>query len=298
MIAERISVCAGLVLLGMTPPALAWSILDEVTVLDPSLTAEVIWEMPSAKTYCESLPESLDRLDCALRVPEEFWIGVDAAGNRYGAIKTEQLDGSTFFEIHRRPRGTPLSEPVLRVTARVEPVFGQPTKLQVAGSWEVDAAQGDLLLSFRGQCLSAACAAESDVEEHLATLRVGGLPELFDIACSFVPSGALSCRVPAVPEGLPTGSSLDVYSGELASLPDLSQAEPLGCDVAPYALPGEYLTFVDPRPDPPPGTGRYYLVVTVAGAERRAGRQRVDGQFSGREANALPGCTLPGSTLG
>ncbi len=281
------ALCA--VLLASGGQALGWSLLDEVTVMDPGLTAEVVWEMPDAKTYCQGPPSNLDRLACEWRDPDQFWIGLDAEGNRYGMIKMEELDG-TFYDIYRRPAGTQLSEPILRITQRIEPVFGEVTKLQATSRWEVDVSNGTLLIGLSGQCLSSACVAESDTHEHLGLIRISGLPGLFAIASTFTPSGALSFRIPAIPEGLPSGDHYDVYAGDLADLPDLSRAQGIGCDVAAGQQTGDWIVFEDPLPPPGPGAGRYYLTAVVSGSETRAGRRCESGALSGRDASTLPGC--------
>lgn len=282
----------GAVLLCATAPAMGWSLLDEVTVLDPSVSVQMDFELPFAKNYCESLPENLDRLECEILQVEDFWFGVDAAGNRYGVISTADPNG-TYFDVLRRPPGSQLSEPVLRITKRTEFVFGEPTKIQVSGHWTVDPSGGEMTLTFRGQCLTAACAAQSDVGEHMGTMRVSGLPGLFEIAASYVPPSTVSFVVPAVPEGLPTGSRMDVYAGSLASLPDFSQAQAVQCDVASGLPPGAVLSIGDSLGDPPPGEGRYYVAAVVSGGDRRIGRRTESGQLTARDPAGLPAC--PGS---
>ena len=87
----------------------------------------------------------------------------------------------------------------------------------------------------------------------------------------------------------PRADTFDVLSGDLATLPDLTQAARIKCDVpggrAPIA--GERLSVVDPQPAPTPGTGRYYLVAAQRGGEERIGRQRLAGELSGRPVMGL-----------
>ena len=108
-------------------PAAAWSLLDEVAIVDASLSAQMDFEMPVAKPYCESSPPNLDRMACEINPKEDFWFGVDAAGNHYGVVVVAQPSGE-FFDIMRRPPGTQSSVLVFRVTKRIEPIFGEVTK--------------------------------------------------------------------------------------------------------------------------------------------------------------------------
>jgi len=54
--------------------------------------------------------------------------------------------------------------------------------------------------------------------------------------------------------------------------------------------PGQLVTVNDTLPDPPVGDGRYYLVASKSGADRRLGRQYVNGAFSARQPAWLPVC--------
>ena len=268
-----------------------WSVLDEVTLIDPNLSAEIIWEIPDSKTYCQSSPQNLDRLACRIHQVDEFWIGVDAVGNRYGTINAIEPLGD-FFDIYRRPARTDFNHHIARITKRVEPFPAEVIKLSTASRWEVDVVNGAILIGLQGQCLDSGCLAEGDTDEHVALLRITGLPVLLDIANSYVPPSTLSFAVPLMPEGLPTGDFFDVFTGDVATLNgDLSQAQPLACDVAAGAMVGERVNLFDPLPDPAPGQARYYLTVVTSGAERRAGRQREAGVLRGRSVEGLPICT-------
>ncbi len=65
----------GAMLLASAGEVFGWSLLDEMTVIDPNLSAEVVWEIPDSKTYCQSAPQNLDRLACQVHQIDEFWIG-------------------------------------------------------------------------------------------------------------------------------------------------------------------------------------------------------------------------------
>jgi hypothetical protein len=272
-----------------TGNAFGWSLLDEVTVIDPNLTAELVWEIVDSKTYCESSPPNLDRLTCFPNVAEDFWIGVDAAGNRYGMISTTEPLGS-YFDVYRRPAGTQLNNHIVRITKNVQVVIAEPVKLFATGHWEVDVANGALLINLRGDCFTMDCANEGDTVEHVGMVRITGLPPLVEIIQSFEPPGAISFRVPQRPEGLPGADRFDVYAGDLTSAADLAQAQPLACDVAAGRSPGQTVQVVDPLPLPAPGEGRYYLTSVIYGSHQRAGRRSLAGDLVGRDASSLPIC--------
>ena len=133
----RPALIACLLILAVPVGSVAFSLKDEVTVIDPNLVAETVWEMTDTKTYCQSSPPNLDRLICRENVPDEFTIGVDALGNRYGVIVTIEPLG-TFFDIYRRPVGTSFNNHIIRITKRVEVVVGKPIKMFAVGNWEID----------------------------------------------------------------------------------------------------------------------------------------------------------------
>ena len=271
-------------------PAFGWSLVEEVSAVQSGLTIELVWELIDTKVYCGSSPPDLDRLSCeVIPDPAESWIGVDAAGNRYGTINGSNTAGE-YFDIYRRPAGTHLSQHIVRITRRLEPVFGEVTKLNATGRWELDTTNGTLLIGLTGTCFSAACTAEGDITDHLGLIKISGLPTLFDLQLSYQPEGSLLFNVPARPEGLPQGARLDVYHGDVGTLPDLSAAQPLACDAAPGFPPGGFAQVADTLGDPPQGGVRYYVTTATMGSERRAGRTTQAGVLSGRPAALLPPC--------
>ena len=271
-------------------PARAWSLRDEFSGIAPGLTVEVVWEIINSKFYCQGLPANLDRVSCTtIPDPGEFWFGVDAAGNTYGTINAADAAGE-YYDVHRRPAGTHLSQPLMRITKRKEPVIGQITKLQFAQGSMIDATSGTLLLAITGSCLSSACAAQGDTTDHLALLRVTGLPTLFDLALTYEPPSGIALKIPARAEALPTMDRVDLYYGPAAALGNLSTAQALACDIAPGALPGSTVTVADTLPNPPVGQARYYEAAVTSGPERRAGRRGANGVMSGRDISGLPMC--------
>jgi len=125
-------------------------------------------------------------------------------------------------------------------------------------------------------------------------VRVSGLPTLFEVVASYVPSPpSIVWRVPPMPEAFPGPvDSFDVLAGDLADLPDLSLAQAVACGVptghAPVA--GEEVSVLDTLPDPVSRTGRYYVVGARRDGEQRLGRQYVGGALSGRPVAGVAGC--------
>lgn len=284
------SAVAVLMLLLSAVPAAAWSLRDEVTNIGAGLTVDVVWEIINSKVYCQGLPTNLDRLSCTtLPDPGEIWFGVDAGGNTYGTINGADAAGE-YYDVHRRPAGTHLSQAILRITKRKEPVFGQVTKLQFTPGSMLDTTGGTLLLAMTGSCLSTLCASQGDTTDHIALLRVSGLPTLFDLAMTYQPPASIALKIPARAEALPTMDRVDLYYGPARSLGDLSTATPLACNIAPGALPGSVVTVADPLPNPAVGQARYYEAAVTSGVQRRAGRRGTNGVMAGRDTSGLPMC--------
>jgi hypothetical protein len=109
---------------------------------------------------------------------------------------------------------------------------------------------------------------------------------------SFAPGASSSSfRVPMMPEGFLAVDWFDTYTGDLATLPDWSQAQSLQCNYPPLpSSVGDYLSFADPLPDPAPGQGRYYVTAVTHEGQRRFGRQAMNGVLSGRNPATLPAC--------
>ena len=55
--------------------------------------------------------------------------------------------------------------------------------------------------------------------------------------------------------------------------------------------PGDYLSILDPLPDPPVGQGSYVIIGVEHQMERRFGRQNVDGVLAGRDPLMFTGCS-------
>lgn len=122
---------------------------------------------------------------------------------------------------------------------------------------------------------------------------VDGFPTDFEILQTYSPGlNSLGFRTPYMPEGFAAADFFDTYYGDLATLGDWSQAQPLQC-AYPAAPPtvGDYLLVDDHLPNPTPGTGRYYVTAVTRQGERRFGRRQCAGVTSGRNPATLPMCT-------
>ena len=114
---------------------------------------------------------------------------------------------------------------------------------------------------------------------------------MFDTLLTFIPGqAAMNILTPAMPDGFRSADSLQVWTGNVRSMPDWSLAQPLACMAAQSPVPGQLVTVADPLPAPAVGQGRYYLVASQSGPDRRLGRQYVNGAFSARQPAGLPVC--------
>jgi len=125
----------------------------------------------------------------------------------------------------------------------------------------------------------------------IGVLEISGLPQMFDTLLTYIPGGqTLSALTPAHPDGFRSADSLQVWTGNVRSLPDWSQAQPLTCSAAASPTPGQVVSVPDSLPDPAVGQGRYYITASQHGSDRRLGRQYVNGAFSARDPAGLPVC--------
>ncbi len=119
-----------------------------------------------------------------------------------------------------------------------------------------------------------------------------GFPTTFEILQTYRPTAnQISFRVPYMPEGFAAADWFDTYYGDLATVGDWSQAQPLECGY-PATAPsvGDYLTVEDNLPVLEPGQGRYYVTAVNYQGQRRYGRKSTGGVLSGRDPAVLPGC--------
>jgi hypothetical protein len=152
-----------------------------------------------------------------------------------------------------------------------------------------DATNGRVVIAGRLQVWDRTL--DHPTEDLVGLIEVSGFPKLFDTLLTFIPTQpALNILTPGLPDGFRSADSLQVWTGNLRSMPDWSQAQPLACMAAQNPTPGQIVSVPDTLPNPTVGEGRYYLVASQSGADRRLGRQYVNRAFSAREPAGLPAC--------
>lgn len=180
-------------------------------------------------------------------------------------------------------------EEVLRIVPRCEEGTYSDSVIQLV--WNLDPVAGSTLMTVLSNRQGPDGTRSDDM---LELARLSGLPSLFDIVASYTPAPpGISWNVPVMPDAFPgQADHFDVLAGNLATLPNLTAAQPIACGVPSGRAPvaGEALSVADPLPDPAPRSGRYYLVAASRGDEMRLGRQLVGGVTSGRPVARLAGC--------
>ncbi len=154
-----------------------------------------------------------------------------------------------------------------------------------------DPVSGQLLFTLRSWCTAPGPGSCAYATYHRVIALQGFTPTL-DIFQSFEPATSdVGIRVPQMPEGFPAADWFDTYYGDLNTVGDWSQAQPLECEY-PTTIPsvGDYLTVADPLPNPGPGQGRYYVTAVSYQGQRRFGRKARGGVLSGRDPAVLPIC--------
>jgi len=159
-----------------------------------------------------------------------------------------------------------------------ETIARLPSSVGVVINLALDNANGRLYLAVR-------------TEGPAGIVVISGLPTMFDTLLTFIPGGqAISTVTPRHPDGFRSAESVQIWTGDVRSMPDWSQAQPLTCAAATNPAPGQIVTVPDTLPDPAPGGGRYYIAATQHAADRRLGRQYVGGSFNARDPASLPLC--------
>jgi hypothetical protein len=238
---------------------------DNFQLLRPELTISVFRDFTGAPPWfaCNGTPSYGSAFECESWAPnfQAIGIGFDAIGAVY-QITPNYLLGTT--DIVRAMNNT--TEAIAR------------THTATVVNLALDTTNGRLYLAFR-----------NDGQEGIVI--ISGLPTMFDTLLTFIPGQqAINILTPAHPDGFRSADSLQVWTGNVRSMPDWSQAEPLTCEAAVSPAPGQLVSVADTLPDPAIGEGRYYLVASQSGADRRLGRQFVNGAFSAREPAGLPVC--------
>jgi hypothetical protein len=222
--------------------------------------------------------------------------GFDPAGNYYEVSNgTVALGNGDIVLVLRRIAPNGSQEDVAQLYTHLceaHPCLGGFYQFRYYGAEVVhlDVTNGRLWLVIESQsCTPQGCT--NDSENPRGIVEIGGLPQMFDTLVTFIPGQpAMNILTPAMPDGFRHADSLQVWTGNVRSMPDWSQAQPLACMAAQNPAPGQLVSVQDTLPDPPLGEGRYYLVASQSGADRRLGRQYVNGAFSARQPVGLPGC--------
>jgi hypothetical protein len=277
--------------------------IEDWTIGLPGLTAESLTlnEDPYA---CVGLEPDLGCIrlnmfqDNAVGADGSIYYIVGGDEHIWGLILCETGAGFCFPREIRRYTPGGNTEIVARIEERAG-LGGTIDRLEHHGL-HVDNANGLLYERFLASCKEdndgvPECAYQGQLE----VMRIAGLPTTFEILQTYTPpSGPISFRVPYMPEGFQAADWFDTYYGDLATVGDWGQAQPLQCGY-PASPPsvGDYLTVADPLPPPSPGQGRYYVTAVNFMGERRYGRKRAGGVTSGRDPGVLPACAMSSSNM-
>ncbi len=163
------------------------------------------------------------------------------------------------------------------------------------GDLAFDSQNGRMVVPLVDSCVYEPCDACPPGTGLYWLAAFDGFATLFDILQTFTPcASSLSFRIPYMPDGLAAADHFDTYWGDLANPIDFSQAHPLQCNY-PGSPPhvGDYLTVIDPLPNPSAGHGYYYVTAATYQGQTRYGRKASGGRLSGRDPAALRACVQP-----
>lgn len=284
----------------LTGPAVAQQsgISSGVVAIAPGVTVNVLRESSvNGPVDCSHLPRPME---CDL-TNSQAWlgsqptspIGMDAAGSAYNIANVGNSlslgDGDGTF-LQRTTRGATTENVVSLYRQRCldPPTCSLVTYYSRFTPFFMDVTNGRILIVSGADIRTEP--GEVPVDYRIGLLEISGLPPLLDTLLTYIPGGQLTALVPAHPDGFRSADSLQVWTGNVRSMPDWSQAQPLACMAAQNPIPGQIVSVADALSDPPVGQGRYYLVASQSGADRRLGRQYVNGVFSARQPAGLPVC--------
>lgn len=289
----------GLALLLLVPADLATAqtsrLLDAIQLIDPGLTATVVsstalgdcnWPAGDIRNYACIAPTSTTGALYVLADGSLILHDIDG-------ITTPSGCGSGTIYNQRMARVMPdnsVTEPFrFRNQACLECSGSTCTQQQSASAnyWP-DITEGVLHLFVDYQIRDST--GQVVLYSEKGQITISGFPKLFDTLLTFTPGGQLSALMPAHPDGFRSADSVQVWTGDVRTMPDWSQAQPLTCAAAVNPSPGQVVTVTDTLPDPALGHGRYYLTASQSGPERRLGRQYVNGAFAARSPETLPVC--------
>lgn len=232
-----------------------------------------IWECPGSPPF----PTSWG-------VNGNFTIGFDAAGNAYHVANNPFAYPDGSANLLRRVSPSSVMEDVA-VVYRTRTISGWYMRFDPQGAI-IDVTSGRIWLLVMGWYNDPGGWRPATV----GTVEISGAPTLFDTLLTFVPGGQLAALMPAHPDGFRGADAVQVWTGDVRSMPDWSQAQPLTCSAATNPTPGQVVSVPDTLPAPALGHARYYLTATVNGPDRRLGRQYGNAAYSAREPDSLPAC--------
>jgi len=278
------------------PSVSADPLRDAIVPLAPGLTISTI-RMASYSTACNSPSPPPSPWECnAITSSSEYrggsTFGFDATGRLYQvAFGSFILPSGEDAFLLRRINTDGTEEPLAHLIASrcdTYPCSGESYEYLYAFPVEsrFDVTLGRILLAMR----YIRHTPQGQNDDGVGIVEVSGFPKMFDTLLTFIPGGQLAALMPAHPDGFRSADSMQVWTGDVRSMPDWSQAQPLTCEAATNPAPGQIVTVADTLPDPALGAGRYYLTATQHAADRRLGRQYVNGAFSARNPASLPVC--------
>jgi hypothetical protein len=278
-----------------SPAARAISIVEGFAAPAPGISFQVLREVPDTPALCATPPIAFECSAGALGFSGGVHVaGTDAAGAIYSIfgphrLLTQEIDGYLL----RRITTSGADENVAIVAQKTCPFQQQMGTCQF--TWKEYSYGNTLTLDLmQGRILVAVLAVEMtgglETDRKRGVVEIRGLPAALDVALTYVPPNQLVALTPGHPDGFESVDTMQIWAGDVRTMPDWGQAQPVACEAALGPMPGQLVTVTDTLPDPPVGTGRYYLVSTVNAGERRLGRQYLGSGFSARNPTALPLC--------
>jgi len=274
------------------------SVADGFYAYVPGVRVELLrQEDPASTCQGQFIPLECEVVSMTgVPIPSELSMGMDPAGSLYYTSQTsgDILDtgGSRIgidgrYVMRERSDGSPERIAVLMRQICADPCPTQHPPTFSYKSPVFDVTNGRIVIEVHAETYNSG---GTRIADEVGLIAISGLPTMFDTLLTFTLGGQLSALMPAHPDGFRSADSLQLWTGDVRSLPDWSQAQPLTCNAATSPAPGQIITVADTLPDPPAGHGRYYLSASVKGSDRRLGRQYTNGAFSARDPTSLPVC--------
>ena len=299
---KRVGLVVAVTILGTGVASAQGFLADQIQILKPGFMKSVFQDLgPQSPCESSSLKDTRSMMSSflcqGLKVAAHAGSGVGALGDFYQIVKT--VDGATgtvctnagmpdnvVYEVQRRTEST--VEAIVQVPhcVELEDTAYQTTEML---NMAVDNINGSLYLATQSSLFNG-----GPVMEQYGIVKISGLPTLLDIIPTFQPAaGTLSWITPKHPEALPAADRFQVYVGDVRAPGDLSGPVPFDCSVPDTGSPepGEYISILDSRPDPPVGEATYVIIGVEHEGERRFGRQQIGGVLAGRDPLTFTGCS-------